>query len=357
MSLEYFCFEYRRKECVDKIMKLQGNNQDMDIVISSRIRLARNSQKFPFPTKLDIDQAIKLVDFYKNAVFKSKKALSEELSFIDSTKINPLEKACLVEKHLISPEFAAKKEVTGLILSEDEKISIMINEEDHLRIQAISAGFQLNEAWELCSSIDDLIESESEYAYNKDFGYLTCCPTNVGTGMRASVMVHLPALTMGGYLSGVLDAVSKLGIAVRGLYGEGSDIMGNMYQISNQVSLGQSEEEIITKINIIANRIIEQEKLAREQLLKSKVQLEDRLYRAYGIFSNARVMTSSECMKLISDVRLGVDLGIINDLSMDKLNELVVITQPANLQKHYDTALSPEERDVKRAELIREKLL
>jgi protein arginine kinase len=338
-------------------MKQQGTAPETDVVISSRIRLARNSENFPFPTKLDIDQAIKLVEFYKATVFETKKSLSKELSFIDSTKIKPLEKACLVEKHLISPEFAAKKEVTGLILSKDEKISIMINEEDHLRIQSIFAGFQLNQAWELCSSIDDLIESESEYAYSKDYGYLTCCPTNVGTGMRASVMVHLPALTMGGYLSVVLDAVSKLGIAVRGLYGEGSDIMGNMYQISNQVSLGQSEEEIITKINIVANRIIEQERLAREQLLKSRMQLEDRVFRSYGIFSNARVMTSSECMKLISDVRLGVDLGIINDVTPDIINELVIRTQPANLQKHYNTVLNPEERDIKRAEFIREKLI
>lgn len=336
----------------------KGKNKipELDVVVSSRIRLARNSKSFPFPPKLDIDQAINVVDFYKSAIIKTENPISKQLMFIDSTKINPIEKACLVEKHLISPEFAAKREVTGLILSKDEKVSIMINEEDHLRIQAILQGFQLNESWELCNRVDDLIEEKSEYAYSDELGYLTACPTNVGTGMRASIMVHLPALSMLGYISTVLDAVNKLGIAVRGLYGEGSEIMGNMYQISNQVSLGQSEEEIITKISIIANRVIEQERMAREQLLKSIVQLEDRLFRSYGIFSSARIMTSNECMKLLSDVRLGADLNIIKGISIDTINQLMVITQPANLQKVYGTTLNPDERDIKRAELIRKKL-
>ena len=329
---------------------------EADVVISSRIRLARNSKSYPFPPKLDIDQAIGVVDFFKTAILKTEDPISKQLEFIDSTKINPLDKACLVEKHLVSPEFAVKKEVTGLVLSKDEKVSIMINEEDHLRIQSIYPGIQLNKAWELCNKVDNMIEKKSEYAYCEELGYLTCCPTNVGTGMRASIMVHLPALSMLGYVSSVLDAVSKLGITVRGLYGEGSEVMGNMYQISNQVSLGQSEEEIITKISVIADRIIEQERIAREQLLKARTQLEDRIFRSYGIFSNARIMTSSECMKLLSDVLLGVEVKIISKLSVDTINELMIITQPANLQKVYGKALNTDERDIKRAELIRSKL-
>ena len=329
---------------------------EADVVISSRIRLARNSRIYPFPPKLDIDQAIEVVNFYKSAILNNDNSISKQLEFIDSTKINPLDKACLVEKHLVSPEFALKKEVTGLVLSKDERVSVMINEEDHLRIQSLYSGLQLNKAWELCNKVDDIIEKKSEYAYSEELGYLTCCPTNVGTGMRASIMVHLPALSILGYVSSVLDAVSKFGITVRGLYGEGSEVMGNMYQISNQVSLGQSEEEIITKINVIADRIIEQERIARHQLLKARNHLEDRIFRSFGVFSNARIMTSSECMKLLSDVLLGIELKIINNLSVNTINELMIITQPANLQKVYGKTLEHEERDIKRAELIRSKL-
>ncbi len=333
-----------------------GRRPESDVVLTSRIRLARNSNDHPFPTKLNINQAHKVVDAYKDAILKSGKPLSKELRFFDTTKMDSLEKACFVEKHLISPEFASKKEVTGFIVSKDETISIMINEEDHLRIQTIFPGLQLDKSWQVCNRIDNLIEEKIDYAYSEELGYLTCCPTNVGTGMRASVMVHLPALTISGHLNTVLDAVTKLGITVRGLYGEGSEIIGNIYQFSNQVSLGQSEEEIITNITVIANRIIEQEKIARKKLLNSRVQLEDRLFRSYGIFSNARILTSSECMKLLSDVRLGVDLGIIRDISIEVIDELIVATQPANLQKTFGGTMNPNDRDIKRAELIRTRL-
>lgn len=336
-------------------MARKSENKDInkDVVISSRVRLARNSRKFPFPPRLDIETAIRLVDICQKTISQSSEYDTEKLNYIDLTKLNPLEKECLVEKHLISPEFASKKEVTGLILSSNETTSIMINEEDHLRIQAIYPGLQLESSWKDCNHFDDIIEKNLDYAFDEDFGYLTSCPTNVGTGLRASVMVHLPALAILGYVKAVLDAVTKLGITVRGLYGEGSDFMGNMYQISNQVTLGLSEEEIIEKITNIARRVIEQEKIARQQLLKSKIQLEDRLFRAFGIFSNARIMTSNECMKILSDVRLGVDLGIITEIKTEDINNLMIVTQPANLQKAYGKILSPEERDVKRAELIR----
>lgn len=336
---------------------IEKNNLESGIVVSSRVRLARNCADYPFPPRLGIDEAKKVVDTFKSAVTDSKNSLSEKLVFIDATKIPILEKACLVEKHLISRDFASKKEATGLVISKDEDISIMINEEDHLRIQSILGGLQISKCWGNCNMVDNIIEENVDYAYSNQLGYLTSCPTNVGTGMRASIMVHLPALTILGYLKNVIETVNKLGITVRGLYGEGSEFMGNLYQFSNQVSLGQPEEEIITKIEVIAQRIIEQEMLAREKLLGTRFQLEDRLFRSYGIFTNARILSSNECMKLLSDVRLGTELGIINNVNMEVINELMIITQPANLQKYCQSILTtPIDRDIKRAELIREKL-
>lgn len=332
------------------------NIDNSGIVVSSRVRLARNCVEYPFPPRLNIDQAIQVVETFKSAVKNTKNDLSKQLVFIDSTKMPPLEKGCLVEKHLVSRDFAYKNEITGLVVSKDETISLMINEEDHLRIQSILQGLQISKCWENCNMIDNIIEENIQYAYSDEFGYLTSCPTNVGTGMRVSIMAHLPALAMLGYLRNIIDTVNKLGVAVRGLYGEGSDFMGNLYQLSNQISLGQPEEEIISKIEIIAQRIIEQENLAREKLMESRALLEDRVFRSYGIFSNARILTSNECMKLLSDVRLGIELGIIKNVNIRMINDLMVVTQPANLQKHYKSPLTPEDRDVKRAELIREKL-
>ena len=335
---------------------VEKNSNDSGIVVSSRVRLARNCVDYPFPTKLNIDDAIKVVDTFKSAVINSKNALSKKLVFIDSTNMPLIEKGCLVEKHLVSRDFAFKREITGLVLSKDEALSIMINEEDHLRIQSILQGLHISKCWRNCNLVDNIIEENVKYAYSDELGYLTSCPTNVGTGMRVSIMVHLPALTILGYLRNVIDNVNKLGITVRGLYGEGSDFMGNLYQLSNQVSLGQPEEEIITKIEVIAQRIINQEEIAREKLMEARMQLEDRLFRSYGIFSNARIISSNECMKLLSDVRLGIELGIIKSVNMDIIDELMVVTQPANLQKYYQGMFTPAERDIKRAELIREKL-
>jgi len=337
----------------DSVKKSRGES---GIVVSSRVRLARNCVDYPFPPKLSIDEAIKVVDTFKSAVINSKNTLSEKLFFVDSTKMLPLEKACLVEKHLVSRDFAFKREITGLLMSEDETVSLMINEEDHLRIQSILGGLQISKCWENCNLVDNIIEENVEYAYSDELGYLTSCPTNIGTGMRVSIMVHLPALTILGYLRNVIDTVNKLGITIRGLYGEGSDFMGNLYQFSNQISLGQPEDEIITKTEVIAQRIIEQEELAREKLMDERLQLEDRLFRSYGVFSNARILSSNECMNMLSDVRLGIELGIIKNINMEVINELMVVTQPANLQKHYQNILTPVERDIKRAELIREKL-
>jgi protein arginine kinase len=328
--------------------------ENNDVVISSRIRLARNCVDFLFAPRLDDDGALEMVSTCRENIINSidDKGLGS-LQYFDSAEINALDRACFVEKHLISPEFALKYQAAGLMVNQDETISIMINEEDHLRIQTIFPGLQLSKGWEVCNKIDDAIEAKLKYAYSPEFGYLTCCPTNVGTGLRASVMIHLPSLSMTGYLNNVIDTVTKIGITVRGIYGEGSEFTGNMYQISNQVTLGQSEEEIIAKVENVAFRIIEQERIAGDKLLKKGTELEDRIFRAYGIFTNARIMSSGECMKLLSDIRLGIYSGMIKDITIDKINQLTVLTQPANLQKHFNANLTPYERDVKRAELIR----
>jgi protein arginine kinase len=216
---------------------------------------------------------------------------------------------------------------------------------------------QLDSAWELCSRMDNSLEKEIGYAFDGSYGYLTCCPTNVGTGLRASVMVHLPALVMTGYIRSILEACGKLGVAVRGLYGENSEVLGSMFQISNQVTLGATEEEIIFGIKNVAAQIIEQERTLRSELYKqNSFRFEDRVFRSYGLFSNARILSSEESLKLLSDVRLGIDMGIIRNISIETLNEIMLLIQPANLQKLVGKPLNPDERDIKRAELVRSKL-
>lgn len=219
------------------------------------------------------------------------------------------------------------------------------------------SGMQLDNAWKLCDKVDTLFEEKLEFAFSKNYGYLTSCPTNLGTGMRASVMLHLPALVMTGYIGGILEACGKLGMAVRGLYGENSEASGNMFQISNQITLGLSEEEIISSITNAASQIIEQERNLRNEIYKQDTyRLEDRVYRSFGIFSNARIISTEECLKLLSDVRLGVVMGIIKNVDISLLNEIMLLIQPATLQKIEGKPLSPEERDIKRAEIIRDKL-
>jgi protein arginine kinase len=328
-----------------------------DVAISSRVRLARNLSEFPFPYKMNREQAGKVVEKVKNAVFNSGASIAKDLLFIDMQSLSPLDKQALVEKHLISPEMVQNSSENGIILSTDEKVSILINEEDHLRIQCLFSGIQLESAWQLCKSVDELLEEKVDFAFRSDYGYLTCCPTNIGTGIRASVMLHLPALVMTGYIKEVLEACSKLGVAVRGMYGEHSEALGNMFQISNQVTLGQSEEEIVSNIDNVARQVIEQERNLRSELHKqNSYRFEDMVYRSFGLFSNARVISTQESLKLLSDVRLGVCMGIIKDVDIETLNKIMLLIQPANLQKALNKTLSANERDIKRAELIRSTL-
>lgn len=330
---------------------------EADVVISSRVRLARNIDDYPFPSRMSAEQGENILNIVKEAVFNSKSTISGDFVFIDVNKANPLEKQILVEKHLISPDLAENHKSSGAIISKDQKISIMVNEEDHLRVQCLFPGMQIDSAWELCNRIDRLLEETINFAFINDYGYLTSCPTNIGTGIRASVMLHLPALAITGYIRGVLEACSKLGIVVRGIYGENSEASGNMFQISNQVTLGMTEDEIVDNINNVSLQIIEQERTLRNELYKQNpYRFEDRVYRSLGIFCNARIMSTEESLKLLSDVRLGVDMGIIKNVSLETLNEIMLTIQPASLQKAAGSQLSPDERDIKRAELIRKKL-
>ena len=260
----------------------------------------------------------------------------------------------LIEKHIISPDFALNKnDVRAIIINEDENICIMINEEDHLRLQVFSAGLELESLLNLIMEIDKKLENELNYAYSEKYGFLTSCPTNVGTGLRASVMVHLPALTMTRNINKVLEVVSDFGMNIRGIYGEGTKTKGDMYQVSNKQTLGISETEIIKNLKLITEKIIEQERLARKYLTKNSVDLEDKVYRAYGVLSNCKKISSEECNKLLSDIKLGTDLGIIKELTDLKVNELEIYTRPANLQKYLGETFDEYTRDIKRAELIK----
>ncbi|HEX2927018.1 MAG TPA: protein arginine kinase, partial [Ruminiclostridium sp.] len=280
-----------------------------------------------------------------------------KLMYADMNTLHPVDRISLMERHLISPELAESKENSGAFINENENVSIMVNEEDHLRIQSILPGIQLEKTFYVCDEIDSLIAEKADYAFDDKYGYLTSCPTNIGTGMRASVMLHLPALVMTGYMKSILESCSKVGVTVRGIYGENSEAVGDMFQVSNQITLGRKEEETIAGIDGICKQIIDREKALRLQLYKKSLyKFEDKIFRSYGILQNARVLPSQESFRLLSDVRLGVSMGIIKDISISALNEAMVLSQPATLQKISGKQLEQEERDVKRAELIRMKI-
>ncbi|ADQ05116.1 ATP:guanido phosphotransferase [Caldicellulosiruptor owensensis OL] len=322
-----------------------------DIVITSRIRLARNLSDVPFTIKMNDYDAANVIERVKNVILKNKQY---HFDFFEIKKLPLIKRQVLIEKHLISPALASSKIKSAVAIDQNENISIMINEEDHLRIQVLYRGQQIQKAWEDANRIDDFLEQHLPYAYDETWGYLTSCPTNVGTGLRASFMLHLPALTLLGYMKGIIDTITKLGIAVRGFYGEGSEAAGNLYQISNQITLGQPEEDIIANVVSITNQIIEQEQQARLRLLsENRAFVEDKVYRAYGILKYARNISSNEALKLISDVRMGISMGIIKETTIDKLDVLLSLIQPAIIQDYFGREMTPDERDIKRAELIR----
>lgn len=337
---------------------MDGSGELGSVVISSRVRLARNLEDVPFPHLLSENDASAVME----KVFEAARNIGEKgfggpVISISLDKIPPLDCQVLVEKHLISPQHAQGKAGQGLVLRHDEAAAIMVNEEDHLRIQVLRSGLELEEAWVLASGIDDLFEQNLDYAYDERIGYLTCCPTNVGTGIRASVMVHLPALAVANETSRVLTAVNKIGLVVRGLYGEGTEGQGNVFQISNQITLGQTEKEIIENLSLVVRQVVTEEVKVREMLYRNhRVEVEDRVFRALGILSNARKITSDEAIRLWSDLRLGVELSMIPRLEIKDVNEILVLSRPSFVQKFFGTALTAQERDIRRAELIRKHL-
>lgn len=326
------------------------NGKESDVVLSTRIRLARNIKEFEFPNRYSKEESKKILKKLEEIL----PSLGYGLKFIKLEDIDDITKISLIEKHLLSPEFAMSKEINkGILINDDENICIMINEEDHIRMQVFSAGLDLENLLNLSVEIDEKLENLVNYAYSNQYGYLTSCPTNVGTGMRASVMVHLPALTATGNIGKVLQAANNFGMNIRGIYGEGSQSQGNIYQIFNNQSLGISEQEIIKNVRAITEKVIEQERLARKYLGKKQIDLENRVYRAYGLLLYSSKLSSEECRRLLSDVKLGTDLGIIKELNDMQVNKLQLYTKPGNLQKYFGKILSGEERDIRRAEIIK----
>lgn len=338
---------------------ITGDGPESDVVVTSRVRLARNLRSFSFPQLLNEKSAEQMLKLMQDFVAQvSGMGKIGTLNFLPLSQIDPLDRQVLVEKHLISPDLAKSRNPgAAIIVREDEALSIMVNEEDHLRIQCLLPGFQLEECWKLASQLDDALEQRLEYAFDQTHGYLTACPTNVGTGLRASAMVHLPGLVMTQQIGSVLAAISQVGLVVRGLYGEGTEAIGNIFQISNQITLGQNEEEIIQNLSAVIKQIVEQEKTCQRALQHgNRVALEDRIYRAFGILTNARLLSSQEAMRLLSDVRLGADLKILAGLSTQVLNELLVLVQPATMQRSVEEKMSEGSRDQKRAEIVRGRL-
>lgn len=326
-------------------------------ILSSRIRLARNFTSSPFPLAMNSEMADRLIREIRERIVGGSEGFRQSYGFIESARMSMQEKQLLLEKHLVSSEFVKERLPGLLMLNREESISIMVNEEDHLRIQCLLPGLQLYRAWEAANEVDDYIDEMMPYAFDERLGYLTSCPTNVGTGLRASVMMHLPALTLSGAMDRILQAASQIGLAVRGLYGEGSEAYGNMFQISNQQTLGRTEGELIDTLNDVAGQIASEERKARELLIESKgLELEDRVWRSFGILKNCRVLTSKEALERLSDLRLGIETGLFEALDLYQVDDLLFRIQPAFLQETAGRELSPDERDSYRAEWVRDKL-
>lgn len=322
-----------------------------DIVMSTRIRLARNLNEYPFPSKLDTVGKDKVNSLVKSTLFESDNA---GLSYIEMKDLSRLQAVSLAERHLISPEFAAKKDGSALILSDDESVSIMLCEEDHIRLQVMKAGLALEEAYDIANKLDNVIDAKLDYAFDERIGYLTQCPTNLGTAMRASVMLHLPALTRCGQITRLSNTVSKLGLTIRGANGEGSQPRGDMYQISNQITLGITEETAIANLKSIVLQLVAQERAAAAEMIKNPAE-EDKIFRALGVLKNARLLSTDEFMEFISVVRLGAARGLI-DIPVEKINELIVNMQPATVSAANEDATNPTARDAVRAKAVREAL-
>ncbi len=349
---------------IDKILEqslspwMSGSGSEADIVLSSRVRLARNLAKLPFPNQADSAKSILVLRELQSSVDDLVRIDGKGYQWVDIADLSPVERRVLVEKHVVSYDLIEEPVNRALIIREDAAVSVMINEEDHLRIQSLHSGLNLKNALQTANLIDDCIEDRHTFAFDARLGYLTACPTNLGTGLRASVMVHLPALVLTRQINRVISAATQLGLAVRGLYGEGTETTGNIFQISNQLTLGYNEMEIIDNLQSVVRQIVDQERAARNVLLKgSKDDLEDRVWRAYGILRYVRKISGQEALALLSEVRLGTDLKIIEEIGQQVFNELLVATRSNFLQRlSGQSDLDSPGRDRLRAQVIREKM-
>ncbi len=334
---------------------LRGSGPESDIVISSRIRLARNLAEFAFISRATDADRTEIEHQLRTRLATFDKPTN--VSYVDVKELDAIDRQFLVERQLISREHAESDGARGVAIGDDEQFAVMINEEDHLRIQVMYSGLNLDAAWEQISRLDDMIESKVTYAFDARLGYLTACPTNVGTGLRVSVMLHLPALVITRQIEKVFRSLQKINLAVRGLYGEGSQAMGDFYQISNQITLGRAEQELIRQVGDVVPVLIDYERQAREVLVReSQEKLHDRVSRAYGILRTAQTISSEETMHLLSSVRMGVNLGLINDLEIPTVNKLFIHTQPAHLQKISGSELDTADRNIERASYLRRHL-
>lgn len=346
---------------IDELLKhdvswLVDSGPDGDIAISSRIRLARNIQGLPFPIAATPEQLEQIQAAAELALKKSTSVGKKYLHF-HMSDYSEIERQILLERRLISSEFVNKVQHTSLFVKQDESCAIMVNEEDHLRIQALCPGLQLFKVWEQIDRLDSELEKALPYAYDSQLGYLTSCPTNVGTGMRASVMLHLPGLVLSGKINAAIQGINKLSMAVRGIFGEGTDNRGNLFQVSNQSTLGESETQIIERLNTVITQLVMHEKNCRSNLLKDKkFFLLDHVGRSYGLLRHAYTLSSEEALNSLSDIRIGVDMGMFNSIDLHTVNKLFLTINPAHLQKFAQKELNSQDRDIFRAAFVRKQL-
>lgn len=327
------------------------NGKDSDVIISSRVRLSRNIEGLPYVQKCNEEQLKTVYNKLKDVT----PSIGYGLKFISLNDLDNINKQALVEKHIISPEFSkTRNKYAAIIINEEENICIEVNEEDHIKLQVFSSGMELENLMNLAIEIDQKLEELVPYSFSKKYGYLTACPTNVGTGLKVSVLAHLTALSLTENIRKVLNAVNNLGMSIRGMYGEGSKPEGDLYQISNNQTLGVTEKEITKNVKLISQKVIEQERTARKYLAKKGIDLEDKIYRDFGVLSNARKLSEEEARELLSSVKLGTDLGIIKELDDTKISKLILQTKPANLQLRVGKELSIYEQYIERAKIVQD---
>lgn len=332
--------------------ELSKQCEDNEIVVSTRIRVARNIEGIPFEIKMKQADAEKLVQIVGSAI-----EMNLNGKYLVLEKIKGLERESLFESHLISPAIIRKEQPAAVFISEKGNITIMVNEEDHLRIQGLSCGLNLTNLASQVYEVEEILGMELGYAFNENYGFITSCPTNLGTGLRTSVLFHLPALVYTNEIDKILKSAFNLGMVVRGIYGEGSEIKGNLFQISNQHTLGFKEDELLEKINKFARMLIDVEKKARDAILnRARNELEDKVFRSLAILRSARMISSDEVLNLLSAVRFGIGVGIVNDIEIDTVNEIMLVTRPGNMQLFYGEILEEQERDIKRADYVRSRL-